>query len=227
MLALLDLHFSVTGQCAAGAQQAMADASYSPKFWSTLAGRYKNNPLVAFDLYNEPHDISDSVWLNGGTTRYAGTSFKAAGMQQLYDAVRAKGAGNLVFVSGNNWAVQPASNLVNGTNIVNAVHAYTCGNGPPPGCQTPDYYNPNYILNHWTTLGASQPIMVTEFGWPNKNSGIYDGNVIASAEYRGWGWGAFAWDGSTLGMFDLLSSQGATYEPSPAGMTVLTGLFNN
>jgi endoglucanase len=227
MVALLDLHFSVTGQCTPAAQQAMADASYAKTFWSTLAARYKANPLVAFDLYNEPHNISDAVWLNGGTATYASTTFNAVGMQQLYNAVRAQGATNLVFISGNNWAVQPAVRLVSGTNIVNAAHAYTCGDGPPPGCKTPDYYNPNYILNHWVTLGASQPVMVTEFGWPDKNSDIFNRNVVASAEYRGWGWDAFAWDGSTYGLYGLVASTGATYEPAPAGMPILSGLANN
>src|SRR5205085_4954661 len=155
MLALLDLHTSVTRDCTAADRQAMADATYAPVFWSQVAERYKTNPLVAFDLYNEPHDISDGVWRNGGTTTYKGVTFQAAGMQQLYDSVRAAGANNLAFVSGNNYAVQPASKLVSGVNIVNAVHDYTCGTAAPPNCPTPQPYNANTILNKWTTVGAS------------------------------------------------------------------------
>src|SRR5206468_5653323 len=101
MLALLDLHTSVTNDCTAAERQAMADATYAPAFWSQVAARYKTNPMVAFDLYNEPHDISDAVWRNGGTATYKSVSFKAAGMQQLYDTVRAAGANNLVSISGN------------------------------------------------------------------------------------------------------------------------------
>ncbi len=81
----------------------MADEAYAPQFWAQLAARYKNNALVAFDLYNEPHDITDQVWNGGGTATYNGISFQAAGMQQLYNTIRSQGANNLIFISGNNW----------------------------------------------------------------------------------------------------------------------------
>ena len=226
MVALLDLHESVARPCGSAAMQPMADAQYAPTFWAQVAARYKSNPYVAFDLYNEPHDITDAVWLNGGTVTN-NTMFKTVGMQQLYNIVRQQGAQNLIFISGNKYAVQPTAKLVSGTNIVNAVHAYTCGDGPPPGCQTPDYYNPTYILNKWATLGQTQPVMVTEFGWPTADDPTFDRNVIAVAEYRGWGWDAFVWDGGTNGMYGLVASMGSTYEPTPAGMPVLAGLAKN
>ena len=73
----------------------MADEAQSPTFWSQVAAHYGNpkspeyNPLVAFDLYNEPEGISQSIWLNGGETTdtYTGVSYDAAGMQQLYNSV--------------------------------------------------------------------------------------------------------------------------------------------
>jgi endoglucanase len=73
MVALLDLHTNTVGLCEAGSPHNMADEAQAPTFWSQVAQRYGNpsspeyNPLVAFDLYNEPHNISDAVWLNGGT----------------------------------------------------------------------------------------------------------------------------------------------------------------
>src|SRR5579884_3313777 len=59
MVALLDLHESVMSQCGSQGLQPMADAKFAPSFWGAVASRYAKNPLVAFDLYNEPHDISD------------------------------------------------------------------------------------------------------------------------------------------------------------------------
>ena len=226
MVALLDLHQSVARPCGSSAMQPMADAQYAPAFWAQVAARYKSNPYVAFDLYNEPHDISDALWLNGGTVPNM-PMFKVAGMQQLYNTVRQTGATNLIFISGNQYAVYPPAKLVTGNNIVNAVHAYTCGDGPPPGCKTPDYYNPTYILNKWATIGQTKPVMVTEFGWPTADDPIFDRNVIAVAEYRGWGWDAFVWDGGANGMYGLVASRGSTYEPTPAGMPVLAGLAKN
>lgn len=227
MLAILDLHWNVTGTCTAASQQAMADAAYAPRFWSVVAARYKTNPLVAFDLYNEPHDISDAVWLNGGTATYGGRSFKAAGMQQLYNAVRATGATNLVFASGNAWGARPAATRVKGTNLVNAIHAYPCGQGLTQACTATTSLDPTPTLNLWSTVATSSPVMVTEFGFPNRNSGTFIGNVIAAAKARGWGWSAFSWGSWADTQWRLVASTGQTYEPSPAGVPVLAGLVAN
>jgi len=226
MLAILDLHWTVTGTCTTAAQQAMADAAYAPKFWSVVAARYKSNPLVAFDLYNEPHDISDAVWLNGGTATYNGTSFKAAGMQQLYKVVRATGATNLVFVSGNMWSARPAATLVTGTNIVNAIHDYPCGPATT-SCSGSQPYDPTPTLNLWNTVAASKPVMVTEFGFPNSNSGTFIASLIATTKTRGWGWTAFSWGSWADSQWRIVASTGQTYEPSPSGIPVLVGLVAN
>ncbi len=36
------------------------------KFWESAAERFKNNPNVLFELFNEPHDVSWDVWQKGG-----------------------------------------------------------------------------------------------------------------------------------------------------------------
>ena len=103
MVALLDLHTNTVGGCQAGTEHNMADESQAPTFWSEVAQRYGNptspeySPLVAFDLYNEPHNVSDAVWLNGGKTTdsVGGQTYQAAGMQQLYNSVRAGGVRKL------------------------------------------------------------------------------------------------------------------------------------
>ncbi len=162
MVALLDLHTNTVSGCETGSQHNMADEAQSPTFWSQVAARYGDpispeyNPLVAFDLYNEPHDISQSVWLDGGETTdtVTGITYDAAGMQQLYDAVRAAGSTNLTFISGLDWANTPPTTLVTGPNIVYAVHYYTCPSEAPPTCTNPDPYDPTQDLSQWTTLGV-------------------------------------------------------------------------
>jgi len=67
---ILDLHWSdagVLGSCLASCQQKMADAN-SITFWSEVATRYQNDGRVLFELYNEPHNVSWSVWQSGGDT---------------------------------------------------------------------------------------------------------------------------------------------------------------
>ena len=92
-------------------------------FWKDAAARYKNNPAVLFDLFNEPHDVSWAVWRNGGSVeeKKAGTTDESAflnadekaksnaglqsvGMQALLDTVRAAGAKNIVVVGGLAWS---------------------------------------------------------------------------------------------------------------------------
>ncbi len=237
MVALLDLHTNSLSSCDAGtpSQHNMADEAQSPTFWSQVAARYGNpgspeySPLVAFDLYNEPHNISDSIWLNGGETTdyYAGISYDAAGMQQLYDTVRAAGSDNLTFISGLNWANTPPTTLVAGSNIVYAVHYYTCPGGALSSCTNPDPYDPTPVLSQWTGLGATEPVVVTEFGWPSQSSGTYDSNVIAYATEQGWGWSAFAWEDfqhpTEWDVNGAFLSDG-TAEPAPSGMPVLIAL---
>jgi hypothetical protein len=227
MVAMLSLTFNTISTCGASGPNMMADATYSIPFWQQLAARYSSNGLVVFDLYNEPHDISDSTWLLGGPVVSYTTPFVAAGMQQLYNAVRAQGASNLVFVAGNGWASTPSSLQVSGTDIVNSAHAYTCPIHPPPGCPAPsNEYDPSQILNSWRSLGATSPVMITEFGWPDHSDGVYYQNVINYAEAQRWGWNAFAWVASD-GPFTLNADFGPNVQPAAAGQPVLAGLAKN
>jgi hypothetical protein len=57
--------------------------------WSRLAGEFKGNMRVIFDLMNEPHDLSTEAW------------GKAA--QAAVTAIRKTGAKNMIFVPGNGW----------------------------------------------------------------------------------------------------------------------------
>lgn len=227
MVALLDLHFNSVTPCTPPGQQMMADYPGSVNFWSQVASKFKGNPLVAFGLYNEPHGISNKVWLDGGILLHAPIPYRAAGMQQLYDAVRATGAQNLVMASGLGWARSFPNPKLSGYNIVYSVHAYTCPQVPPPECDTPNPYQAPPILNQWVGPAQSVPVMVTEFGFPDPNSGTYNASVAQFAAAHGWGWIAFALDGTTLGPFDLVSQMPAEgpYEPAPSAMGLVADLI--
>lgn len=227
MVALLELAFNnpadidvpAGGSCPAAHQQIMADQASVP-FWSQVAADFATNPLVAFDLYNEPQNIPGSVWLNGGTV---GT-YQAAGMQTMYDAVRAAGAPNLVVVSGDNWANSPPPQDLVGPDIAYAVHVYTCPAAPPPYCANSNPYDPSPILDRWVTPSASIPVIVSEFGWPSPSDGTYNAAVIAFARAHGWGWLDFAW--TTTQPWNLLVSrpQSGPAEPAPSGMPALAAM---
>jgi endoglucanase len=85
---LIDLHnyARYDGSTVGSAQ--VPDAAFAD-FWSRMAQAYANDPLVAFDLMNEPHDLPTEQWAGAANAAIA--------------AIRAAGAKNLVFVEGNGW----------------------------------------------------------------------------------------------------------------------------
>ncbi|HUC36545.1 MAG TPA: cellulase family glycosylhydrolase [Acidimicrobiales bacterium] len=227
MVALLNLEVTAPNTCMPGGEYPMADNPGSINFWSQVAARYKGNPLVAFDLFNEPHNITDQVWLDGGQ---AGTNYppyvpyQAAGMQQMYNAVRGAGAQNLVFISGNSWGNTVPAQLVSGTNIVYAIHSYTCANNPPPNCTNSNPYDPRGILTQWVNIGHQVPLDDAEFGWPSPSDGTYNNNVISFAQSQGWGWVDFTWSYSGKWALADATAVPGVWEPAPSGMPVLAAL---
>jgi aryl-phospho-beta-D-glucosidase BglC (GH1 family) len=139
--------------CDVSGPQAMAErdpsnpADDASHFWTSLANAFKSNPLVGFELYNEPHGLSDPIWLNGGPVADT-PAWTTAGMQEMYNAIRGTGAANLVLVDGQSWANATPPSLISSsasathstdypaTNIVYVVHYYTC---PVPGSPASPY----------------------------------------------------------------------------------------
>ena len=101
---ILDLHWNDRGDRAVrSGQQKMPDRN-SVLFWRDAAARYGDCGNVLFGLYNEPHDVDWSVWLDGGmVTEADGAVWEAAGMRTLLRAVRETGAENLCVLGGLDW----------------------------------------------------------------------------------------------------------------------------
>jgi hypothetical protein len=98
---ILDLHWNAPGSKRALGQWFHADADHSPAFWRSVARTFRSDRAVLFELYNEPHDLSWRCWRNGCVTS---SNERAAGMQQLVDAVRSTGARQPLLLGGLNWA---------------------------------------------------------------------------------------------------------------------------
>jgi hypothetical protein len=107
-------------------------------------------------------------------------------MQQMYDAVRATGAENLVVIGGLYWAFD-LSNVpryrVAGHNIMYATHPYG---------GTPDRA-PNTWDGFWGSLTATDPVIATEFGDSSKCDGGYSDQLIKYADAHNASWTAWAW----------------------------------
>lgn len=184
LVAVLDLHWSAPGSTAATGQQVMADADHSISFWSQVAGAFADDPGVVFDLYNEPHDISWSCWLNGCTTP---AGWQTAGMQQMLDAVRAAAATQPVMVAGLNWAgdlsqwlqYEPVDPL---HQLVASVHVYDYS-----GCNTASCWNATIA-----PVAAQVPVVTGELGETDCGAtfiGQYmDWADAHGVSYLGWSW---------------------------------------
>lgn len=216
MVALLDLNSTLTTTtCPAKAERHQMADSHALDFWRSVAARYKDRPYVAFDLFNEPFAISPQVWRNGGDMH----GWRAAGMQQMYDAVRSTGATNLIFVSGLQYAFDLRPALLaplDGYGIVFAPHVYYNG-----ACSIMD----PRASGVWGPVGAVYPIVITEFGTPCP-TGIYPTSVITYAELNHYGWIAYLWaDHANGGEYGMLASM-QTHEPNLQGEPVEAALLH-
>jgi hypothetical protein len=231
MVAEIDLHTGNadgTLSCATTWLNPMADAPHALEFWAQVAARYGSNPLVAFDLYNEPILTPmkgtvpagvdpDLLWRNGGTAIGGYGPYAVAGMQQMYDTVRANGGtNNLIIISGQgptangnagSYDIRVALRTpVTGFNIVYASHPYTPGNCgslppdptgiaavdaalPPPG--------PSDLNEVILPVAAVHPVIFDELG---TNCGttlageMNNAALIAYANKHGLSYAAFGWD---------------------------------
>ncbi len=211
---ILDLHWSDKGNLAIGmsGQQEMADVN-STQFWSEVAAAYKGDGHVLFELYNEPHDVSLSVWQMGGPA----TGYTAVGMQDLYNAVRHAGANNLVIAGGLDWAYSLSgvtTNGLQGYNIMYATHPYNQADKQPSGWES---------AFGFLASGDIAPVVVTEFGDGTAQcTGAWDDALIAFAAAHRMSWTAWAWYPGGCSFPSLISDWAPT--PTVQGLAVQAAL---
>jgi aryl-phospho-beta-D-glucosidase BglC (GH1 family) len=71
MLVLLDLHVGARVQCDMSiGPAALPGAAEAQSFWASVAARYAANPLVAYELYNEPHVCASSADASVGINEF-------------------------------------------------------------------------------------------------------------------------------------------------------------
>jgi hypothetical protein len=226
---MLDLHWSNTGVWGKQiGQHAMPD-ELSVLFWKDCAAAYKNHPAVLFDLYNEPHDVTWDVWLNGGQVterdrqRNYTSTFQAVGMQRLLDTVRATGAKNVVVAGGLDWSYDMSGFLdgkqladPKGNGVIYANHTY-----PFKGDTVEKW------IAKMETASAKIPIIVSEFGDEGRRGAGSQGPspwvaaVLKALKEHDWDW--TAWDLHPAAGPRLISDW--KYTPTPAfGVPVLQAL---
>ncbi len=182
---ILDLHWSAPGSTPADHQVQMPDADHSPAFWRSVAKRFGRDRAILFDLFNEPFGITWDCWLRGCLVD--GT-WKAAGMQQLVDAVRNSGAQNVIMLGGlaySNDLIEWGAHMPIDTlgQLVAAWHVYnfnactgeTCWNDTVAG------------------VAGKAPLLLGEFGENDCAHGFVDG-LMSWADTQGIGYLAWTWN---------------------------------
>jgi aryl-phospho-beta-D-glucosidase BglC (GH1 family) len=193
---ILDLHISspdalvpgISGKVPTSAtvQNVMADADHSVAFWTSVAGTFKSNPAVIFDLFNEPHIDSflnvigfrdATAWIalrDGGTATQFITNgatvnqnFQTVGMQALLNAVRATGATNVVMTAGISWAQDTSQWTTYAPSdplhqLAASWHAYPQGFSGT-AATVPGFGTDNYTWAS-TILAAGYPVIAGETG---------------------------------------------------------------
>jgi len=151
---VLDLHDTGQGGSPYG-KDATLPKTEDVSYWKTIAAHYKDNPMVMFDVYNEPKYHDWDTWLHGGGTV---NGAMVVGMQDLVDAIRSVGAKQIIVVEPGSagkgvpgvdaaeeggWATI-GNHTINDPNVLYSLHVYDGINSTPQ--QLDARWGP--ILNH-------------------------------------------------------------------------------
>jgi aryl-phospho-beta-D-glucosidase BglC (GH1 family) len=201
-----------------GVQCPMPDTGKDVAMWQDIAKLYHNDTGVLFDLYGEPHDVSWSTWLNGGTisegcyviggssaTLENGT-YLAIGMRALVKHIRAIASDNVIVVSGTIWGYDlsgiRSGFALPGKNIVYDTHPFEHSNKQPS-----DWYR---AFGHTASL---YPVIAGEFGSYKCGTGYIEQAINYFVTHH-ISWLAWSWQpGSCSGPSLLADWSGAPSVP--------------
>jgi hypothetical protein len=195
---VLDLHWNAPGTNLAKGQQPMADADHAPAFWASVASRFKDDPGVLFDLYNEPFLAADNAqtndpwacWLHGCTItsgKGINEQWASAGMQDLVDAVRGTGATNVILLGGLAYANDLSGWLAHMPKdpmkrLAASFHLYAFNTCSTPGC-----WNSTVAR-----VAAKVPVVTGEIGETDCGHRFIDDYMTWAdghgVSYLGWTW---------------------------------------
>jgi hypothetical protein len=131
---VLDLHDTVQGG-SPYSKDATLPKTEDLAYWKIIAAHFKNNPMVLFDVYNEPKYQDWDSWLHGGGTVDGAT---VVGMQDLVDAIRSVGARQVIVLEPGSagkgvpgvdaaeeggWTTM-GNHTINDPNIMYSLHVY-------------------------------------------------------------------------------------------------------
>ncbi len=243
LVVILDLHSRKVPDEETSGQRAMPDAE-SLQFFTSVAAKFKDNPSIMFDAFNEPYSRYDDAagswalqldwacWRDGGcqapvenddADELSGRTYEVVGMQQMVEAIRGAGAEQPILVAGIDYANDLREWLKrrpDDNQLVASIHSYR-------GQRCSD-------INCWNSeVGAVAervPVVFGEFGSSTDDAAVntdYMNSLMNWADQSGVGYLAWAWwvldDEPGPGALALLDNDDGTPR-SPLGTTLHTHL---
>jgi endoglucanase len=169
-------------------------------FIGRLGAHYKDRPLVAIGMMNEPHDL---VWADGSSA--------AVGLGKMYqagiDSARKAGFKGFMTVCPANWGKVSGLDGEMGavmaglkdpeSKIVLDAHQYVDngeeGNDSSIIGNDPNIFSKKLVKGTDWTKKYKRPIMLGEFGIPRNDLGVtVETNLVKYLEDNGW-WGYTIW----------------------------------
>ena len=202
LIPILELHWVGPGAALADRQQPMPDADHAAAFWADVATTFMDDDGVILEPFNEPYpdrnrdsDAAWACWRDGCMANQnlpsgaPATTYQAAGMQAMVDAIRGTGSTHVILLGGiqysnalTQWlAHKPADPL---GQLGAAWHLYNFNACVSPTC--------------WdvapAAVAAAVPLVATEIGQDDCMGGFITPLMqwldAAGAGYLAWSWNA-------------------------------------
>lgn len=199
IVTILDLHW--TDDDTDNAPMAGKGKTNCVDFWDSVASKFGSNPLVFYELYNEPHRVTEDQWANGDAT--------TSGMLEMLAAVR-KHTQSPAVIAGYGGYAYDADSLVSldktlvkqgEKNVIWNFHPYMGPNQAGSSSKCPAGFE-TYVKQ--MISGTDKPLIITEFGQscqptegaaencPASTVG-YDETILTLAEKYSVSWLPWAW----------------------------------
>jgi hypothetical protein len=229
IVVILDLHW--TDDDTNNAQMAGKGKTNCVDFWDSVAEKFGKNPMVFYELYNEPHRVSQDAWANGDAT--------TSGMLEMLAAVR-KHTDSPAIIAGYGKYAYDADSLVSldatlikqgAKNVIWNFHPYMGPNQAGESDKCPAGFE---SLVQTVINGTKRPSIITEFGqgcqpthgasehcpgtYEGKTMG-YDETILTIAAKYGLSWLPWAWRPMAAGP-NTKTCQDVNGGTDPAGLSL-------
>ena len=206
LIPILELHWVGPGTQIATRQQPMPDADHAAAFWADVATTFLDDDGVVLEPYNEPFpdgnkdsDAAWACWRDGCTANQsapaaarAPSTYQAAGMQAIVDAIRGAGSTHVILLGGD--PVLERADAVAGVQAERSARRSSA----PRGTSTTS--TPACRATCWdvapAAVAAAVPLVATEIGAERLHGRVHHAaDAVAGRSRRraicAWSWNAF------------------------------------